>query len=165
MSVFLFPFKRYNIDMLELLFPLSITLAIEVPIYLLLKWRDLKLFVTASVSNLVLNLLMNSILYFAIGPHNSELYYGFLVFFEIFTTVIESLIIFFVMKCKYKEAVLHAFVANLTSLLVGLALNNLYDFYTLRIVLTLFFLSVFVFIEIITIIHYVKTHKKENAIE
>ena len=88
--------------MLELLFPLSITLAIEVPIYLLINWRDLKLFVTASVSNLVLNLLMNCILYFAIGQHNSSEYYSFLVFFEIATTLVESLIIFLVIRCKYK---------------------------------------------------------------
>jgi len=150
--------------MLEMiLFPLSITLAVEVPIYLLLKWRDLKLFITASVANLILNPLMNSLLLLIFADKGKVPFYSFLISYEILTTIVEALIIYLVCKIPFKKTILFALLANLSSYLVGLLMNNLCDRVALRIVLTILFLSIFAFIEIITIIHYVKTNKKENA--
>ncbi len=155
------PSKRYNSDMLELLFPLAITLAIEVPIYLLMRWRNLKLFIVASVSNIVLNLLMNILL----TRFSGNDYYLFLGLYEVLTTLVEALIIFLVCKSKYIETLLHALAANMTSFIVGLLLNYLYDLQALIVVLTILFFAAYAFVGAITVIHYVKTRGKENANE
>ena len=151
--------------MLEILFPLSVTLAIEVPIYLLLKWRDLKLFIVASVLNLILNPLMNYALYYiqAIIPN----YYIALISLEIMTTLIESLVIFLFMRIKYWKVLLFAVAANSASLLVGYLLQPAYRTKITIIVLMVIFLSFFLFIEVLTILSFAKNnanrHTSDNA--
>ena len=151
--------------MLELLFPLSITLAIEVPIYLLMKWKDLKLFTVASIANLVLNLFMNILLTTVMANESLFNYYLFLSLYEIGTTFAETIIITLICKIKFKNTLFHAFVANLSSLTVGILLNDANNLFITRIVLTIIFFSAFALVEVITIIHFVKTNKKENAIK
>ena len=84
---------------------------------------------------------------------------------EVLTTLVEALIIFLVCKSKYIETLLHALAANMTSFIVGLLLNYLYDLHVLIVILTILFSAAYAFVGAITVIHYVKTRGKENANE
>ena len=106
------------------LLPLSITLALEVGIYMILKHKDLKLFIVVAAMNFILNPLMNLGLYFI---YDKTLYWITLSICEVATVFIESLIVYLFMRIKYAKVLLFAFIANLTSFLVGLALNFLFE--------------------------------------
>lgn len=146
--------------MLEILFPLSLTLAIETPIYLILKWRDFKLFVVASVLNLILNPIMNIILLLYID--NQSAYYLFLTLYEIGTTLVESLVIFLFMRFKYWKVLLIAIGANGTSLLVGILMQPVYNTIVTILVLTIFFFSVFIFLEVLTLLSFVRNNRQSH---
>ena len=143
--------------MLQILFPLAITLAIETPIYLLLKWRDLKLFIIASVLNLLLNITMNISLMFI---SDVTAYYAVLISYEIITTLVESLIIFLLMKFKYWKVLLFAIAANIASFLVGYFLQPVYQTKITIIVLTVIFLFAYLFVEILTLISFSSSRKQ-----
>lgn len=143
--------------MLQILFPLVITLAIETPIYLLLKWRDLKLFVIVSVLNLLLNVTMNVSLMFI---SDVTAYYAVLISYEIITTLVESLIIFLLMKIKYWKVLLFAIAANIASFLVGYFLQPIYQTKITIIVLTVIFLFAYLFVEILTLISFSSSRKQ-----
>ena len=143
--------------MLQILFPLAITLAIETPIYLLLKWRDLKLFVIVSVLNILLNVTMNISLMFI---SDVTAYYAVLISYEIITTLVESLIIFLLMKFKYWKVLLFAIAANIASFLVGYFLQPVYQTKITIIVLTVIFLFAYLFVEILTLISFSSSRKQ-----
>ena len=143
--------------MLQILFPLAITLAIETPIYLLLKWRDLKLFVIVSVLNILLNVTMNISLMFI---SDVTAYYAVLISYEIITTLVESLIIFLLMRFKYWKVLLFAIGANIASFLVGYFLQPVYQTKITIIVLTVIFLFAYLFVEILTLISFSSSRKQ-----
>ena len=143
--------------MLQILFPLAITLAIETPIYLLLKWRDLKLFVIVSVLNLLLNITMNISLMFI---SDVTAYYAVLISYETITTLVESLIIFLLMRFKYWKVLLFAIAANIASFLVGYFLQPVYQTKITIIVLTVIFLFAYLFVEILTLISFSSSRKQ-----
>ena len=103
-----------------ILFPLSLTLLIETIIYMFLKWGDIKLFVVASVANIVLNTTMNLIL---LSITDATAYYIVLISYEIGTTLVEALIITLFMRFKFWKTLLFAVLANGVSYLVGLLLQ------------------------------------------
>lgn len=143
--------------MLQILFPLAITLAIETPIYLLLKWRDLKLFVIVGVLNILLNVTMNISLMFI---SDVTAYYAVLISYEILTTLVESLIIFLLMRFKYWKVLLFAIAANIASFLVGYFLQPVYQTKITIIVLTVIFLFAYLFVEILTLISFSSSRKQ-----
>lgn len=117
--------SRYNIHMIfvtTILLPLSITLAIEPIIFSLIRKFNFKIFVVATISNLVLNTLMNAI-YTSIT--NYSFAESFLSFFEFLTLFIEPLIICLVCKEKYGKSLLFSLIANLSSLIVGGTINSM----------------------------------------
>lgn len=106
------------------LLPLSITLALEVGIYMILKHKDLKLFIVAAGMNFILNPLMNLELFFI---SHKTLYWIILSVCEVSMVFIESLIIYLFIRIKYLKVLLFAFIANLTSFLIGLSLSFLFE--------------------------------------
>lgn len=140
-----------------ILFPLSLTLLIETIIYMFLKWGDIKLFVVASVTNIVLNTTMNLIL---LSITDATAYYIVLISYEIGTTLVEALIITLFMRFKFWKTLLFAVLANGVSYLVGLLLQPVYQTRTTIIVLTIVFLALYLAFEVVTIIFYSKKANK-----
>ncbi len=140
-----------------ILFPLSLTLLIETVIYMFLKWGDIKLFVVASVANIVLNTTMNLIL---LSITDATAYYIVLISYEIGTTLVEALIITLFMRFKFWKTLLFAVLANGVSYLVGLLLQPVYQTRTTIIVLTIVFLALYLAFEVVTIIFYSKKANK-----
>lgn len=140
-----------------ILFPLSLTLLIETIIYMFLKWGDIKLFVVASVANIVLNTTMNLIL---LSITDATAYYIVLISYEIGTTLVEALIITLFMRFKFWKTLLFAVLANGVSYLVGLLLQPVYQTRTTIIVLTIVFLALYLAFEVVTIIFYYKKANK-----
>ena len=122
---------------LFVIFPLITTLLLETGIYMILKHYDLKLFFVVSIMNLVLNPTMNFILIIFGKDHLS--YWLILGIGEVLTTLIESLIVFLFMRFKYLKILLFAVIANAVSFLIGLALDPVYDYQTVLIVLMIVF--------------------------
>lgn len=140
-----------------ILFPLLLTLLIETIIYMFLKWGDIKLFVVASVANIVLNTTMNLIL---LSITDATAYYIVLISYEIGTTLVEALIITLFMRFKFWKTLLFAVLANGVSYLVGLLLQPVYQTRTTIIVLTIVFLALYLAFEVVTIIFYSKKVNK-----
>lgn len=140
-----------------ILFPLSLTLLIETIIYMFLKWGDIKLFVVASVANIVLNTTMNLIL---LSITDAIAYYIVLISYEIGTTLVEALIITLFMRFKFWKTLLFAVLANGVSYLVGLLLQPVYQTRTTIIVLTIVFLALYLAFEVVTIFFYSKKANK-----
>lgn len=124
------------IEALNIIVSLLVTLSIETFIYMFLDNKSLKLFITVLAMNIVLNLSMNISMLFI---HPESMWYVALVIWEISTTVIESLIIKFINKYKYWKSILFAFLANATSLLVGILLWPLEKEKTTIIILIIVF--------------------------
>ena len=140
-----------------ILFPLSLTLLVETLIYMFLKWGDIKLFVVASVANIVLNTTMNLIL---LSITDATAYYIVLISYEIGTTLVEALIITLFMRFKFWKTLFFAVLANGVSYLVGLLLQPVYQTRTTIIVLTIVFLALYLAFEVVTIIFYSKKANK-----
>ena len=127
-------------QILFILFPLVTTLVFETGIYMILKHRDLKLFLVVSIMNLLLNPTMNIILTF-FGDTATK-YWLILGIGEVLTTLIESLIVFVFFNFKYFKVLIFAVIANAVSFLVGLALDPVYDhIVVLTVLFTLFILG------------------------
>lgn len=142
--------------LISILFSLSITLLIETGIYMILKHRDLKLLLIVSLLNLVLNPAMNLIIfYFA---KDEVTYWVILSIYEVMTTLVESLVIFLLMKFKYLKTLLFAVLANASSFLIGLLLRPVYETKTTVIVLTLLFFLGYLFIYLFDLISFVHTN-------
>ena len=142
--------------LISVLFSLSITLLIETGIYMILKHRDLKLLLIVSLLNLVLNPAMNLIVfYFA---KDEVTYWVILSIYEVMTTLVESLVIFLLMKFKYLKTLLFALLANASSFLIGLLLRPVYETKTTVIVLTLLFFLGYLFIYLFDLISFVHTN-------
>ena len=131
---------------MNILLPLSITLALETGIYMILKHKDLKLFIAVTVMNLILNPAMNIVLLNIANQY----YWLFLSIFEVSTVLIESLIVFLFIRKNYAITLLFAFLANLLSFIVGLSLFFLYETKIAIIIVTsLFFIVYFVIFGIV----------------
>lgn len=104
------------------IFPLALTLFIEIPIYFWLKPFSRNALFTFMAMNIILNPLMNVGLYFW-GRLNN--YNTLLFLFEVAVILLETLIIFIFIKPKLITAFLFSFLANFCSLFVGLALNEI----------------------------------------
>lgn len=143
---------------LSIIFPLTVTLVIETGLYMILKHRDLKLFLVVGVMNLVLNTTMNIVLLLC-GDTQLK-YWIILILGEISTIFIESLIVFLFMKFKYLKVLLFAVIANLGSFLVGLALEPLFGNKTLLIIATIIFLACYISIYLVVLISFFKKNRQ-----
>lgn len=145
---------------LSIIFPLAVTLVIETGLYMILKHRDLKLFLVVGIMNLVLNSTMNIILLLC-GDTQFK-YWLILIIGEVSTTLIESLIVYLFMRFKYLKILLFAVIANLGSFLVGLALEPLFGNKPLLIIATIVFLLIYIAVYLVVLISF---FKKNRALE
>ena len=143
---------------LSIIFPLAVTLVIETGLYMILKHRDLKLFLVVGVMNLVLNTTMNIVLLLC-GDTQLK-YWLILIIGEVSTTFIESLIVYLFMRFKYLKILLFAVIANLGSFLVGLALEPLFGNKTLLIIVTVVFLLIYIAIYLVVLITFFKKNRQ-----
>ena len=139
---------------LAIIFSLVLTLFIETGIYMILKHRDLKLFLVTSAMNVVLNVTMNVILTYAIKDETT--YWIVLSAFEVMTTLVESLIVYLFMRFKYLKILLFAFIANATSFLIGLALQGAYRNKDFLIALSIIFFMGYLAIYLVVLISFIK---------
>lgn len=123
-----------------LILPLFITLALETGVYMILKHRDLKLFIVISIMNLVLNLSMNIGLSFI---KDNTIYWIALSISEVATIFIESVVVYLFMKFKYLKVLLFAFLANLLSFIVGLLITPIYQTKIAAIVVCALFIGLY----------------------
>lgn len=146
---------------LSILFPLMVTLVIETGLYMVLKHRDLKLFLVVGSMNIILNPTMNIIL---LMNGDTELkYWLILAIGEVLTTVIESIIVLLFMKIKYLKVLLFAITANMGSFLIGLAFRPVYENKTILIILTIFFLLAYLAIYLVVLISSIKKNIKKES--
>ena len=145
---------------ISILFSLSITLFFETGIYMILKHRDIKLLLIVSVMNLILNPAMNIIFYYAIPDEKT--YWLALIIAEIMTTLIESVIVFLLMRFKYPKTLLFAFIANATSLAIGLLLRPVYETKTTIIVLTSLFFLGYLFTYIFVLVSFTRRYNNDR---
>ena len=93
--------------------------------------------------NFILNPLMNLGLFFV---EDKELYWLILIVSEVATVFIESLIVCLIMKMDYAKVLFVAFIANLVSFFVGMALNFLYETKIAAIVVCSLFFVIYLII-------------------
>lgn len=146
---------------MNIILPLTITLCLETGIYMILKHKDLRLFIVVSIMNLVLNPLMN------IGLSqisDKTIYWIVLISSEIATTFIESLIVYFFLKEKYLKVLLFAGIANVVSFVVGLIffLTPIYETKIAILVVSSLFVIVYLVSYIITLISSVSHYRDRN---
>ena len=132
---------------------------IETGIYMIIKHRDMKLFIVVSLLNLVLNPLMNVLLSWCI---KEEYYWLFLSVFEIFTALIESLVIWLFIKNKYLRILLFAILANSVSFGVGVALSFVFQTKITIIVLTSLFFAIYLVTYLVVFFSFCKQQRKES---
>ena len=143
---------------LSIVFPLAVTLVIETGLYMILKHRDLKLFLVVGIMNAILNPTMNIVLLLC-GDTQLK-YWIILIAGEILTTFIESLVVLFFMRFKYLKILLFAVIANLGSFLIGLALEPLYGNKTILIIVTVVFLLIYIAIYLVVLISFFKKNRE-----
>lgn len=146
---------------MNLILPLSITLAIETGIYMILKHKNLKLFFVVSILNLILNPLMNVGLSYI---EEKLIYYLVLSASEIATTLIESLVVYLFIKEKYLKVLLYAAIANITSFLIGFVLTftPIYQTRITIIVIVVLLLSVYLFTYIVTLLAFMRNYRNRD---
>lgn len=145
--------------LMHILFPLSITLAFETAIYMLLKWRDLKLFITVSILNFILNPTMNIALQYV---NDDIAYWYLLVISEILTVLIESAVVCVISSFKYPKVLLFAFIANLVSFIIGYLLLPVYDTKITIIILMVIFFLIYLVIYLLTLIPFIVNRLNEQ---
>ena len=107
---------------MEIILALAITLAIEVNLYMILDFKNLKLFIVVSIVNIITNSSMNLIL---LTTRSDFYYYLILSIFEVSVVFLEALVVTLILKYKYTSSLLFSFIANTSSFLVGLLINQI----------------------------------------
>ena len=139
--------------------PLVITLSLETGIYMILKHRDMKLFIIAFLLNLVLNVSMNIGLSYI---NNIVIYWTVLSISEVLTIGIESLVITLLMKMKYLKVLIFAVIANITSFVVGLLIQPVYQTKITAYVVCGVFLSVYLLTYGFTLSAFILNYRNRN---
>lgn len=125
---------------MNIILSLMITLAVEVNIYLVLNHKSFKLFATASLMNIVLNLTMNIIL---IRLPDLFWYLLILGIYEVTTIFVEALIIHFIFKYPFIRCLIVSTCANAASFLVGLLVYHFADIDIKKTMLLVVFIVIY----------------------
>ena len=149
-----------TIKLLNIFLSLAITLFFETGVYMILKHHDLKLLLIVSLMNIFLNGAMNLILTYLVN--DSITYWWVLTIFEVGTVLVETLIIFLFMRFNFFKILLFAFIANMSSFLVGFLINNWIHDLTLFIVLLIIFALGYLFIYFFDIFWNIKHPNHKN---
>ena len=146
---------------MNFILPLSITLAIETGIYMILKHKNLKLFIVVSILNLILNPLMNVELSYI---EEKLIYYLVLSAAEIATILIESLVVYLFIKEKYLKVLLYSLIANAASFLVGfiLSFTPIYETVKTVYIVTVTFVVIYFLLYLFILISFISNYKKNS---
>lgn len=125
---------------MEIILALAITLAIEVNLYMILDYKNLKLFVVVSIVNIITNSSMNLIL---LSTRSDFYYYLILSIFEVGVVFLEALVVTLILKYKYTSSLLFSFIANTSSFLVGLLINQIVKTNTAMIIAIIIFMVIY----------------------
>ena len=125
---------------MEIILALAITLAIEVNLYMILDYKNLKLFVVVSIVNIITNSSMNLIL---LSTRSGFYYYLILSIFEVSVVFLEALVVTLILKYKYTSSLLFSFIANTSSFLVGLLINQIVKTNTAMIIAIIIFMVIY----------------------
>ena len=125
---------------MEIFLALVITLAIEVNTFIFLDRKNIFLWLAATAMNIVLNVSMNIILLFI---KDAFWYYFTLSTYEIMTFIVEGLIIYFIFKYRFIKCLLVSLIANASSLIVGLIVNQLIINMTMMIIFIIIFTIIY----------------------
>ena len=125
---------------MEIILALAITLAIEVNLYMILDYKNLKLFVVVSIVNIITNSSMNLIL---LTTRSDFYYYLILSIFEVSVVFLEALVVTLILKYKYTSSLLFSFIANTSSFLVGLLINQIVKTNTAMIIAIIIFMVIY----------------------
>lgn len=142
---------------MNILFALLLTLAIELGITTIFFFKDLRVLISLSAANIVLNVTMNLL----IGLMPTELgYWLFLAGFELFTAAVEAIILIFVCKKPALKSIFVSLLANATSLGLGLLINYLNPDEKTKMILTITFAFIYSVIVAINLSFYLLDKKK-----
>ena len=125
---------------MEIILALAITIAIEVNLYMILDYKNLKLFVVVSIINIITNSSMNLIL---LSTRSDFYYYLILSIFEVSVVFLEALVVTLILKYKYTSSLLFSFIANTSSFLVGLLINQIVKTNTAMIIAIIIFMVIY----------------------
>ena len=125
---------------MEIILALAITIAIEVNLYMILDYKNLKLFVVVSIINIITNSSMNLIL---LSTRSDFYYYLILSIFEVSVVFLEALVVTLILKYKYTSSLLFSFIANTSSFLVGLLINQIVKTNTAVIIAIIVFMIIY----------------------
>ena len=125
---------------MKIILALAITLAIEVNLYMILDYKNLKLFVVVSIINIITNSSMNLIL---LTARSDFYYYLILSIFEVSVVFLEALVVTLILKYKYMSSLLFSFIANTSSFLVGLLINQIVKTNTAMIIAIIIFMVIY----------------------
>ena len=125
---------------MEIILALAITLAIEVNLYMILDYKNLKLFIVVSIINIITNSSMNLIL---LTTRNDFYYYLILSIFEVSVVFLEALVVTIILKYKYASSLLFSLIANVSSFLMGLLINQIVKTNTAVIIAIIVFIVIY----------------------
>ena len=125
---------------MEIILALAITLAIEVNLYMILDYKNLKLFIVVSIINIITNSSMNLIL---LTTRGDFYYYLILSIFEVSVVFLEALVVTLILKYKYTSSLLFSFIANTSSFLMGLLINQIVKTNTAMIIAIIIFMVIY----------------------
>ena len=125
---------------MEIILALAITLAIEVNLYMILDYKNLKLFVVVSIINIITNSSMNLIL---LTTRSDFYYYLILSIFEVSVVFLEALVVTLILKYKYTSSLLFSFIANTSSFLIGLLINQIVKTNNAMIIAIIIFMVIY----------------------
>ena len=125
---------------MEIILALTITLAIEVNLYMILDYKNLKLFIVVSIINIITNSSMNLIL---LTTRNDFYYYLILSIFEVSVVFLEALVVTIILKYKYTSSLLFSLIVNVSSFLMGLLINQIVKTNTAVIIAIIVFMVIY----------------------
>ena len=142
---------------MNILLALFITLAVELLIVTIFFFKDLKVLISLSVANIVLNITMNLLI--GLMP-STFTYYLFLILFEVFTTAVEALILIFICKKPLFKSCIVSLLANSGSLAIGLLVNILNPDIKTKVILIVTFGVIYAIVVAVNVSFYILDKKK-----
>ena len=143
---------------MNIVFALFITLGVELLITSLFFFKDIKVLISLTIANVILNLAMNMTI--GVMP-NETAYYIYLAVFEVFTTLVESIVLIFVCNKKPLKSLLVAALANISSLGIGLLINHFEIDTKTKMILTIIFALIYAIVVAIDVSFYLLDKNKD----
>ena len=156
----MFEITNYFINniFMNIAFALFITLGVELLITTIFFFKDIKVLISLTIGNILLNLTMNMTI--GVMP-NETAYYIYLLSFELFTTLVEAIILIFICNKRPLKSFLVAILANGVSLGVGLLINHFEIDIKTKMILTVIFALIYAIVVAIDLSFYLLDKNKD----